>query len=96
MPAVAETKGHPKKKPEAVRIDKKNRVIIPQSIREALELEPGDTLLVLEEEGVIRLAKPENPFDGLARHAVSERAASRTITLDEWVEREGVTADDGE
>jgi AbrB family looped-hinge helix DNA binding protein len=93
---MVEKKEHAKPKPAAVQIDKKGRMIVPLAIRKALGLEPGDTLFVEQEGEEFRVAKPENPFDGLARHAIKEYRAGRTITLEEWAEREGVSLDEEE
>jgi hypothetical protein len=36
----------------------------------------------------------ENPFDGLARHAIKEFEEGLTITLEELANREGVSLDE--
>ena len=66
-----------------VRVDPKGRLTIPRRFREALSIEPGDTLFVEidEERKVLRYAKAENPFDALARHALDEHRAGRTRGL---------------
>ena len=64
-----------------VRVDSKYRVVIPEKLREGIK--PGDVLFVEETDGVLHYAKAENPFDGLARHAVAEYRAGRTRSLQE-------------
>jgi AbrB family looped-hinge helix DNA binding protein len=65
----------------SVKVDAKGRLSIPGSLREELGIRPGDTLFVQIEEGTLRFAKAENPFDILARHALEERRAGRTKRL---------------
>lgn len=72
----------------AVQVDEKYRVLIPKGARK--HIQPGDVLFVEETEGVLHYAKAENPFDGLARHAVEEYRAGRTVTLREFARREGI------
>jgi antitoxin PrlF len=67
--------------PLALRVDSKGRVVIPKSVRQQLHINPGDTFFLESEGNVIRLAKAENPFDALARHAVQEYRAGRTRSL---------------
>jgi hypothetical protein len=47
-------------------------------------------LFVQETEGVLHFAKAENPFDGLARHAVEEYRAGRTRSLGDIAREEGI------
>jgi AbrB family looped-hinge helix DNA binding protein len=51
----------------SLKVDTKGPLVIPQPLRKALGIEPGDTLFV-ETEGdrVLRYAKAENPFEVLA------------------------------
>ena len=79
-----------------VRVDPKGRLTIPRQIREALGIEPGDTLFVEsdQENGVLRYAKPENPFDILAEHAISEYRAGRTRNLRDFAAENGISLDD--
>jgi bifunctional DNA-binding transcriptional regulator/antitoxin component of YhaV-PrlF toxin-antitoxin module len=73
----------------AVQVDEKYRVTIPKEARGAIK--PGDVLFVeCSEEGVLHYAKAENPFDGLAKHAVEEYRAKRTRNLREIAREEGV------
>jgi AbrB family looped-hinge helix DNA binding protein len=66
-----------------IKVDDKGRLTIPQSLRKELGIEPGDTMFVEREPNgiVLRYAKAENPFDGLARHAEQEYRAGRTKNL---------------
>lgn len=72
----------------AVQVDDKYRVMIPKEARAGIK--PGDVLFVEVTDGVVHYAKAENPFDGLARHAVAEYRAGRTRTLQEIAQEEGV------
>jgi AbrB family looped-hinge helix DNA binding protein len=69
----------------SVKVDSKGRLTIPQPLRAALGIEPGDTLFVETEGGnVLRYAKADNPFDVLADRALAERRAGRTKGLREF------------
>ncbi len=72
----------------AVQVDGKYRVLIPKEARK--HIQPGDVLFVEETDGILHYAKAENPFDGLARHAVEEYRAGRTVNLREFAGREGI------
>ena len=78
----------------AVQMDKKGRMIVPLAIRKALGLEPGDTLFVQQEGDEFRVAKPENPFDGLTRHAIKEHRAGRTRSLEDFAQEHHIPLDD--
>jgi len=72
----------------AVQVDSKYRVMLPREVRD--DIQPGDVLFVERgEEGVIHYAKAENPFDGLARHAIQEYRAGRTRSLRDIAREEG-------
>ena len=58
------------------RISSKGQVTIPKKIREAIGLEPGDTIAYEAHDGVITLKHLE-PFDAAFHAALSQ-------TLDEW------------
>jgi AbrB family looped-hinge helix DNA binding protein len=79
-----------------VKVDPKGRLSIPQNLRKALGIEPGDTLFVEsdEDQKVLRYAKAENPFDILARHALEEQRAGRTRTLREFAAENNIALDD--
>lgn len=76
-----------------VRVDNKGRLSIPREAREALGVQPGDTFFVEYEDGVLRYAKAENPFDGLARHAKEEYHAGRTRDLREFAQAQDIPLD---
>lgn len=63
------------------RVDSKGRLLLPKEVRKRLGLKSGDTLFLRLEGATLRCAKPENPFDGLARHAIEEHKAGRTRDL---------------
>ena len=79
----------------AVRVDSKGRLMLPRKEREALGLTAGSTVFVQRDGNVLRIAKIENPFDGLALQAVEEFRAGRTRSLREFAREQGV-AEDGE
>jgi AbrB family looped-hinge helix DNA binding protein len=75
-------------------VDEKGRVLIPEAFRKQLGIEAGDILFVqVEDSGVLRYARAENPFDLLAEHAVSERRAGRTRRLRDIAAEEGIDLD---
>jgi AbrB family looped-hinge helix DNA binding protein len=65
----------------SVKVDAKGRLSIPGTLREELGIQPGDTLFVQIEDGMLRYAKAENPFDILVQHSLSERRAGRSKRL---------------
>jgi AbrB family looped-hinge helix DNA binding protein len=65
----------------SVKVDAKGRLVIPQRLRSALNIHPGDTLFVEQEGNILRYAKADNPFDLLAEHASREFEAGRTKNL---------------
>ena len=75
------------------RVDSKGRLTIPKEAREALGIQPGDTFFVEREGRVLRYAKAENPFDGLARHAAAEHTAGKTRSLREIAGEQGIDLD---
>ena len=82
------------KKPVTARMDVKGRLTLPQSIRKALGAKPGDTFYLRPEGDSVRIVKGINPFDGLAEHALKEFEEGKTITLEEFAEREGISLED--
>lgn len=75
----------------SVRVDDKGRLTIPASLRKQLGVEPGDVFFLQSEGGVLRFAKTENPFDGLARHAMKEHEAGRTRDIRDLAKEWGVS-----
>ncbi len=70
------------------RVDNKGRLSLPQDIRKMLHIETGDIFFIeADSNDVLRLAKAENPFDILARHAIQESRAGKTITLEEFEQK---------
>ncbi len=67
----------------AVTVDSKGRLSIPANVRDELGIESGDVLFLESdpEHAVIHLAKAENPFDGLALHAIEEYRQGRTTNI---------------
>lgn len=77
-------------KPVAIRVDARGRISLPGAFRKALGLNPGDTVFARRVGERVELIKSDNPFDSLARYAVKEFKEGKTVTLEEWAEREGV------
>jgi AbrB family looped-hinge helix DNA binding protein len=79
----------------AVTVDAKGRLSIPANIREELGIETGDVLFLEmdEEHSVLHLAKSENPFDGLAAHAIEEYRQGRTISLRDYARKHDIDLD---
>ena len=75
----------------AVQVDSKYRVTIPKEARGSIR--PGDVLFVEQTEGMLHYAKAENPFDGLARHAVQEYRSGMTRSLAAIAQEEGINLD---
>ncbi|MGB3330161.1 MAG: AbrB/MazE/SpoVT family DNA-binding domain-containing protein [Thermomicrobiales bacterium] len=77
-------------------IDAKGRVAIPAELRKRFGLEPGDAFFfdADEDADVIRMAKPVNPFDILADHAIDEYNAGRTVKLRDYAAEKGFALDD--
>lgn len=82
--------------PTVVKVDAKGRLTIPRRLRDRFGVEPGDVLYVdYDEKGqILRYAKPENPFDALARHALAERQAGRTRSLRAFAAENEIAIDD--
>ncbi len=76
----------------AVTVDSKGRVSIPANVRDELGIESGDVLFLETdpEHAVIHLAKAENPFDGLALHAIEEYRQGRTTNIQDFAKELGV------
>jgi AbrB family looped-hinge helix DNA binding protein len=73
-----------------VRVDERGRVTLPARARKALGVQPGTTFYIEKDESGFRLAKSENPFDGLAQYAIAEDAAGRTRDLREYARERGI------
>jgi AbrB family looped-hinge helix DNA binding protein len=77
-----------------VKTDAKGRLTIPQDLRARLGIQAGDIFFLEVEEGVMRLAKAENPFDILAEHALAEYRAGRTKSLRDFATENAIALDD--
>lgn len=77
-----------------VKVDAKGRLAIPAQLRGEIDMNPGDVYFLEVEDRVLRLAKAENPFDALARHAVDEYETGETMSLRAFARDEGVELDD--
>jgi AbrB family looped-hinge helix DNA binding protein len=76
-----------------VKVDAKGRLSIPRDLREALGIQPGDTLFVERDGEMLRYAKAENPFDTLVQHALEERQAGRTKRLRDFAGENKIALD---
>jgi antitoxin PrlF len=74
----------------AVRVDDKGRLTIPAKQRKELGFEPGAVFFIERSGSILRLARAENPFDGLARRAVAEYERGQTRNLREIARERGV------
>ena len=83
----------PEPRSVSVHVDEKGRITLPAKLRRALSLEPGDTLFVRLRGDILELAKAENPFDALDRHALKEHRKGRTRDLREIARDWGVDPD---
>jgi AbrB family looped-hinge helix DNA binding protein len=79
-----------------VTVDGRGRIAVPSTLREQLDLKPGDALFVqVEENGsVLRLAKAINPFESFAALGEREYRAGRTKNLRTFAAEEGIALDD--
>jgi bifunctional DNA-binding transcriptional regulator/antitoxin component of YhaV-PrlF toxin-antitoxin module len=69
-------------------------LLIPDAIRKQMGIETGDIFFVqVEDSGVLRYARAENPFDVLAEHAIAEHRAGRTRGLRDIAKAEGIDLD---
>lgn len=67
------------------KIDNKGRLALPQDLRQLMHIEPGDVFFIKPEKNdVLRIARAENPFDYLAKQAIKESRAGKTISLDDY------------
>ena len=76
-----------------VKTDDKGRVTIPRDLRVQLDIQAGDIFFLDIEDGVMRLAKAENPFDILAEHALAEYRAGRTKSLRDFAAENAIALD---
>jgi bifunctional DNA-binding transcriptional regulator/antitoxin component of YhaV-PrlF toxin-antitoxin module len=75
-------------------VDQMGRLLIPDAIRKQNGIEAADTFFIqVEETGVIRYARAQNPFDLLAEHAIAEHRAGRTRGLGDIAKAEGIDLD---
>jgi AbrB family looped-hinge helix DNA binding protein len=68
------------------RVDERGRVTLPAKARQALGVQPGTVFYIKRESDGFRLARSENPFDALARYAISEDDAGRTRDIREYAQ----------
>jgi len=80
----------------AVTVDSKGRLSIPANVRDELGIEAGDVLFLESdpEHAVIHLAKAENPFDGLALHAIEEYRQGKTTNIYDFAKELGIDLTD--
>ncbi len=69
----------------SAKVDNKGRLALPLDLRELMHIEPGDIFFIKPEKNdVLRMARAENPFDVLAKHAIEESRAGKTISLEDY------------
>jgi len=76
-----------------VKTDAKGRLTIPQDLRVHLDIQAGDIFFLDVEDGVMRLAKAENPFGLLAQDAIAQYRAGQTKSLEAFADENGFTLD---
>jgi hypothetical protein len=67
--------------------------MIPAKERKEWGVEPGAVFFIERKGDILQLARAENPFDGLARHALAEHEAGRTQSLRGFPREQGITLD---
>lgn len=77
----------------AVRMDSKGRLVIPQEVRDALAIGPGDTVWIEQEGETARLARADHPFVQLAAHALKEHRDGKTRDLREFMKEQNIPVD---
>lgn len=85
------TTGHRTTQPDtshftAARVDDRGRITIPKKVREALDIQEGDTCFIDFEQNYVRVVRGENPFEALARDAVEQDERGETLSFDEAME----------
>lgn len=95
--AVRRTNSNDRPRPRAVsgQVDQKGRISLPRNIRDALHIEPGDTVFfdvdtIAGEFPMLRVAKAINPLatmmDALADDAIRQHAAGETVDFFDLVD----------
>lgn len=75
----------------SAKVDNKGRLALPADLRQLMHIEPGDVFFIKPEKNdVLRIARAENPFDFLAKEAIKESRAGKTISLEDY-EKKRVT-----
>lgn len=64
-------------------IDGKGRFQIPQAVRDALGIKPGDAVFYGYEDGEVRLRKAEDPYGPVVRMVWVEHASGKTRRLED-------------
>ena len=76
-----------------VKTDAKGRLTIPQGLRSELNIHAGDIFFLDVEDGVMRLAKAENPFGLLDQDAIDQYRAGKTKSLEAYAAERGISLD---
>lgn len=77
-----------------VKTDSKGRLTLPQDLRTRLGIQAGDIFFLEVEDGVMRLAKAENPLGLLAQDAIAQYRSGQTKSLEEFAAENGFSLDD--
>ena len=77
-----------------VKTDAKGRLTLPQDLRTRLGIPAGDIFFLEGEDGVMRLAKAENPLGLLAQDTIAQYRAGQTKSLEEFAAENDFSLDD--
>lgn len=76
------------------KVDNKGRLALPLWLRTKLHIEPGDLFFIKPDENdILQLARAENPFEILAKHAIEESKKGKTVSLEDYEKKRRVKAD---
>lgn len=69
----------------SAKVDDKGRLALPLDLRELMHIESGDVFFIKKKKNdILMLARAENPFEFLAKNAIDESSAGKTISLEDY------------
>jgi bifunctional DNA-binding transcriptional regulator/antitoxin component of YhaV-PrlF toxin-antitoxin module len=72
----------------SAKVDDKGRLVVPLNLRESMHIESGDVFFFKpKNKNILVLARAENPFEFLAKNAIEESRAGKTISLDDYAKK---------
>ncbi|HHV53833.1 MAG TPA: AbrB/MazE/SpoVT family DNA-binding domain-containing protein [Firmicutes bacterium] len=78
-------------KPQAVVVDKRGRIAIPVKLRKRLQIEPGDTLFVVQKGDGLVVVNPRALFEELEKAAEEYlEKGGPVISLEDFCKEEGI------